>query len=98
MAANTGAVSCHATLGAGVADTFTLTGKVDEVMITHCGPAAVTTPLYVRSDGQVAVAAAAGTIAILPNQSRRFRAGAGATSPVYSVICAGAALVACEGV
>lgn len=96
MAANSGVNTVHATLGAGVADTFTLTGKVDEVLITHCGPAAVTAPIYVRSDGTTAVAAATGTIAILPNQSRRFRAGAGAANPVYSIICAGAALVAFE--
>lgn len=94
MAARTGVNAITATLGAGVADTFDLSGVMGEILITNHGN--VANPIYVRSDGVAAVVAANENAVVLPSQSRRFRAGAAGNPAIFSIISVGAVTVTVE--
>jgi hypothetical protein len=94
MAANSGVTAVTATLGAGVADTFALTGLTDEVLITNHGNIAGVA--YFRLDGTAAVGAAANNGVILGGQQRRVRAGAAGAVKTISIISAAALTITVE--
>lgn len=95
MASESGVLSATATLGAGTADTVTLTSGPGLVEVTHHGN--VSNPIYARGDGTAAVAAADENQVILPGQSLVVKANtiADGTSSgrksTVSLISAGAA-------
>ena len=95
MAAHTGVLACTGTLGAGVADTFDLSGNTDEVLITNHGNVAGV--IYVRADGTAAAVAADECSVILGGQIRRYRSGHGGNPPTFSIISSAAITVTVEG-
>lgn len=95
MAANSGVRSCHATLGAGVADTFDLTANgFDRLEIANSG----TDIAYYRLDGVTAVAAADETRSLLGGERQTLPVtGNGVLPNPISVISAGTPTIHVEG-
>lgn len=94
MAANTGIASCHATLGAAVADTFDLTkGGFDRLEIANSG----TDVAYYRTDGVTAVGAADETRSLLAGRRNTLPANGNGDCPTISVVSAGTPTIHVEG-
>lgn len=94
MAANSGAVSCHATLVADTADTFDLTrGGFDRLEIANSG----TDVAYYRTDGTAAVVAADETRSLLGGERQTLPSNGDGDCPQISVISSGTPTIHVEG-
>lgn len=94
MAANTGAVSCHATLVADTADTFDLTQNgFDRIEIANSG----TDVAYYRTDGTTATVAGDETRSLLPGERQTLPVAHAGDFKIISVISAGTPTIHVEG-
>lgn len=98
MAANSGAVSCHAALtGGGTADTFDLTQNgFDRLELFHHGD--VDEVVYYRTDGTAAVASADETRSLGPGERQTLPVNGSGESPQISIVAAtGTPKISLEG-